>query len=336
MKTALAALAVFTLGGAGSWQRLPASPVRAETARGAVWTGKRVLVFGRHSITAKDARGNPYVVKTVDVAASYDPAAKAWQKLTPPVGAGYSPSYATVWTGTRMLVWGPFDALSYDPAANRWRTLPRPPTNAGRLAVWTGKELVGWGGGCCGDAFSDGAAYNPATNRWRKLPVSPLAGSQSPVGAWTGRELVILVGNLDPDGKPWPARLARAAAYDPARNSWRRLPPLPDGHTGALAVWDGKEVLVVGGGKRGGFAFDPATNRWRRIDVPALFGVAVTAWTGPRLLALGGRSGFAFDPRTNRSTRLPAAPFAVGDVGWTWTGRGLFVWNGRAAAAYMP
>jgi len=294
MKTALAALAVFTLGGAGSWQRLPASPVRAETARGAVWTGKRVLVFGRHSITAKDARGNPYVVKTVDVAASYDP------------------------------------------AANRWRTLPRPPTNAGRLAVWTGKELVGWGGGCCGDAFSDGAAYNPATNRWRKLPVSPLAGSQSPVGAWTGRELVILVGNLDPDGKPWPARLARAAAYDPARNSWRRLPPLPDGHTGALAVWDGKEVLVVGGGKRGGFAFDPATNRWRRIDVPALFGVAVTAWTGPRLLALGGRSGFAFDPRTNRSTRLPAAPFAVGDVGWTWTGRGLFVWNGRAAAAYMP
>ena len=85
-------------------------------------------------------------------------------------------------------MWGPFDALSYDTATDTWRTLPRPPTNAGRLAVWTGKELVGWGGGCCGDAFSDGAAFNPATNRWRKLAPSPLAGSQGPVGAWTGRQ----------------------------------------------------------------------------------------------------------------------------------------------------
>ena len=150
---------------------------------------------------------------------------------------------------------------------------------------------------------------------------------------WTGRELVIFVGNLDPNGKPWPARLARAAAYDAVRNKWRRLPPVPDGRTGTLAVWDGKEVLLVGSGKRGGFAFDPATNRWRSIAVPSLSG-AVGVWTGTRLLALGGRSGFAFDPRTNRSTMLSAAPFAVGNAGATWTGSSLFVWNGSAAAAY--
>ena len=50
-------------GSAGTWSRLPATPVTADQLRTAVWTGKQVLVFGRHSITAKDARGNPYVVK---------------------------------------------------------------------------------------------------------------------------------------------------------------------------------------------------------------------------------------------------------------------------------
>ena len=78
-----------------------------------------------------------------------------------------------------------------------------------------------------GDAFSDGVAYNPAANTWRKLPRSPLGGSQHPTGAWTGHELVIFVSGLDPDGKRWPGRLARAAAYNPATNTWpgsRRCP----------------------------------------------------------------------------------------------------------------
>ena len=210
-------VALASAASSGTWRRLPAAPIKADQLRTAVWTGKQMLVFGRHSITAKDARGNPYIVKTVDVAAAYDPSRNAWQTLSPPAGVGYSPGYAAAWTGRQMLVWGPFDALSYDPATNIWRTLPRPPTNAGRLAVWTGKELVGWGGGCCGDAFKDGAAFNPVTNTWRKLAPSPLAGSQGPLGAWTGRELVIFVGNLDPDGKPWPA-----ASRAPPRTTRRR------------------------------------------------------------------------------------------------------------------
>ena len=114
---------------------------------------------------------------------------------------------------------GPFSTLAFNPLTNRWRQLRR---GHGGLVVWTGRELIGWGGGCCGDAFSDGVAYNPSANRWRNLPRSPLAGSQSPLGAWAGRELFVFVGNLDPDGKPWPARLARAAAYNPATNTWRR------------------------------------------------------------------------------------------------------------------
>jgi hypothetical protein len=61
--------------------------------------------------------------------------------------------------------------------------------------------MIGWGGGCCGDAFTDGAAYNPATNTWRRLLPAPVGGQQSPTGVWTGRELVILNGrNADGPG----------------------------------------------------------------------------------------------------------------------------------------
>ena len=341
-------------GSAGTWSRLPAATVTADQLRTAVWTGKHVLVFGRHSITAKDARGNPYIVKTVDVAAAFDPSSNAWRTLSPPEGVGYSPSYSAAWTGRQLLAWGPFDALSYDPATNTWRMLPRPPTNAGRLAVWTGKEFVGWGGGCCGDAFNDGAAFSPVKNKWRKLAPSPLAGSQSPQGAWTGRELVIFVGNVDPNGKTWPAGLARAAAYNPAKNSWRRIAPIPDARGGASVIWDGREVLVVGGstdGKtwlRSAFAYNPATNRWRRLaPMPSARSGAAVVWTGARLLVWNGgsgregslsprRNGFAYDPATNRWATLPAAPFAAQNAAAVWTGRSLFVWGGARAAAYTP
>jgi hypothetical protein len=322
VKAAFLALAVAAA--AGAWQAVPASPVHADGARSAVWTGRQVLVFGRHSIMGKDARGNPYAIKTVDVAAAFDPAGKTWRKLTPPAGAGYSPNESVVWTGKRLLAWGPFDLLSYDPARNAWQRLPNPPTNAGRLAVWTGKEFVGWGGGCCGDAFSDGAAFNPATRRWRKLPASPLAGSQRPVGAWTGRELVLFVGNLDPDGKPWPAKLARAAAYNPATNTWRRLTPHP-GRLGTFAVWDGRELLLPG------FAFDPAKNAWRRAHVP---GGSLAVWTGSRLLVLNGRAAVSYDPARDRATSLATSQFAPEAAAWT--GRSLFVWNGTKAAVLTP
>jgi hypothetical protein len=63
-------------------------------------------------------------------------------------------------------------------------SVPDSPARNG-IVVWTGRELIGWGGGCCGDVSDDGSA-NPATNAWRKLAPAPVSGQQSPIGAWTG------------------------------------------------------------------------------------------------------------------------------------------------------
>jgi len=334
----------------GSWQRLPAAPVAVEAGRTSVWTGSEMLVYG---VTGVARDGN--FLKAVNVADAYDPATHSWRRLADPPGPreslGNNPA---LWTGKEMLVW---PSKAFDPRTNLWRRLPPSPTDAGGLVVWTGHELIGWGGGCCGDAFSDGAAYRPATNTWRKLARSPLAGSQRPVGAWTGHELVIFVGGLDPNGKPWPARLARAAAYNPTTNRWRRISPLPEPRGGSTAVWDGHELLVVGGAggalpgrpaplARIGFAYNPATNHWRRLSpMPSGRAGAAVVWTGKRILVWGGSlngdgkppvfpaHGLAYDPKTNRWSTLPQAPLQGRlDPAAVWTGQQLILWGGDKPA----
>jgi N-acetylneuraminic acid mutarotase len=336
----------------GTWTRLPAAPIAPNNGLTSVWTGKEMLTFGVATRRASDGS----VLSSTNVAAAYDPSSGTWRRLPDGGRAGTFPPYRSVWTGKEMLVLGQGTRLGLNPRTNRWRRLPGSPLLAIHeghgLVVWTGRELIGWGGGCCGDAFSDGVAYSPRTNRWRALAPTPLAGSQHPIGAWTGRELIVLVGGLNPDGKPWPARLARAAAYDPATDKWRRIAPLPAAREGANAVWTGRELLVVGGTARVGFAYDTATNRWRRLpamDSARIGGAAV--WTGKQLLLWGGstsagalvppRHGLAYDPRTNRWSPLPRAPLRGRlDPSAVWTGRSLIVWGGangvRDGAAFTP
>ena len=341
---------------AGTWRSLPTAPIAVDGPARSVSAGRQVLIFGRTRL-APDAQFP--IGKAVNVAAVYDTITNRWRRLTPPPGptGSYEGRLSTVWTGSEMLVWGPFTHLAFSLAANRWKTIPRSPLvghDAAGVVVWTGREMIGWGGGCCGDAFSDGAAYNPSTNSWRKLAHSPLAGSQSPVGAWTGRELVIVVAGVDPDGKPWPARLARAAAYNPATDTWRRIATLPRQRGGATATWDGHEVLVVGGSGRSrggrpgaptavGFAYDPRANRWRWLPAMRSGRMRGTAaWTGRQLLMWGGQAklggegvfpahGFAYDPAANRWAPLPSDPLSGRvDPAGVWTGHSMVIWGGAS------
>ena len=319
---------------AGTWRRLSPAPI-APSVIVSVWTGRQMLSFGR---------AQPDPPWSVNVATASDSGLNAWQLLKPPPGpkGNYEGRYNAVWTGTEMLVSGPLTFLAYNPATNQWRRLPRSIVPDG-IVVWTGRELLGWGGGCCGDASSEGAAYDPATNTRRKPARSPLAPEQRPVGAWTGRELVVFVSGINPaDGKPWPAGLARAAAYNPATNTWRRIATLPE--PGGTATWDGHELLVVGGGAQGRsvHAYAPATNRWRRLaSMPSPRPHAATVWTGRRLLIWGGGTirndgslaiagrGLAFDPKANCWSPLPWVPL-LGRLDPTavWTGHAMIAWGG--------
>jgi N-acetylneuraminic acid mutarotase len=227
--------------------------------------------------------------------------------------------------------------------------------------------MIQWGGGCCGEFSDSGSAYTPATNRWRALPASPLAGRRETASAWTGKELVIAGGYAEVvrASVVHEVFFADAAAYKPRTRSWRRLPSLPaPPRRGASAVWDGRDVLVVGGAAHHApsqgatfdtpladvFAYRPSTNRWRRLaPLPEGRVGQAAVWTGKQLLVWGGqilrhgklvptRTGLSYDPVRNRWTSIGASPIAGPQPKAVWTGTSMIVWGGSQsrAASYTP
>src|SRR6516165_2750376 len=66
-----------------------------------------------------------------------------------------------------------------------------PPARDRHTAVWTGKEMIVWGGFDAATYPTDGGCYNPATDSWVALPtnVAPplsisLSGSGTAVLSW--------------------------------------------------------------------------------------------------------------------------------------------------------
>jgi hypothetical protein len=324
----------------GTWRLLPAAPVsKPPDAIASVWTGHQMIVRG--------VRWTNQGMRRVTVA--YDPAANTWSQLPrgpkPPVTEG---SDVAVWTGKEMLLIGPTSA-AYNPATGTWRPIP-PPRLGGppsSIAAWTGHEAIVWGGTCCGSTTRVGALYNPATNTWRKI-TAPFGARRGVEGAWTGRELVLAGGT----GQPGAAvqTYKNGAAYNPATNTWRRIPLMPRREEGAAAVWDGREILFLGGYRPGalqpparGLAFNPVTSTWRKLPAMAYprHGCAAV-WTGRKLLMWGGLTGSygkpvlpphgeVYKPATDRWTALPPAPLRGRFAGTSvWTGHSMIVWGGWA------
>jgi hypothetical protein len=158
-----------------------------------------------------------------------------------------------------------------------WRRLAAAPLSPriGHSAVWTGGELLLWGGRLPGGRpKGDGAAYDPAGDRWRRLPPAPLTGRFGHAAVWTGTEMLVWGGARPAAAGRSEVALADGAAYQPATRTWRPIPPAP--LAGDTAVWTGTELLafgLVGAGARprlGGAAYDPRTGRWRPLATSPL------------------------------------------------------------------
>jgi N-acetylneuraminic acid mutarotase len=305
---------------AGAWRQLPDAPVSIAAGRTTVWTGSEMIVTGVNP----GADGT--FVDSTEVAEAYNPRTDTWRRLPAPPKTESQCMRSAAWTGKEMFVWG-CQLTAYEPKTNQWRRLPDAPTGHG-IVVWSGRELIGWGGGCCGDASDDGSAYNPATNTWRKLAPAPVAGQQSPVGAWTGRELVVFNGR-GPDG----TRVG-GAAYNPNTDTWRRIPSQPAIRPGAIAVYDGNEIHLLGARRKTVYSFNPRNSHWRQLP-PTELGVdgLVAVWTGNRLVASGATTS-AYEPPTNMWTTLSPSPLGPrqGAQG-VWAGRELIVWGGVVPTA---
>lgn len=236
-----------------------------------VWTGDELLVVG--------GANGPGIEQ---VGAAYSPSTDSWRALPePPVPVDAFENAVTgpaVWSGTEMVI--PSEGLSFNPTTGQWATIPTlpGPTRHTEVVVWTGSEVVVWGG-CdatepqCDDfatgLLTDGYAYDPDSEQWRPVAASPLSAGVHPQGAWTGEELIIYAGAVtEEDG-------VTAAAYNPTTDSWRVLPNPPlTPRRYAAAAWTGEYVVLWGGSGIGtgaeveyddGTAYNPDTNIWLEI-----------------------------------------------------------------------
>lgn len=258
--------------------------------------------------------------------AAYDPASDHWNALA---GAGAPASrgwHTAISTGDEMIVWGGEDDVSrqllgdgarYDVRRGVWQAVSTDGAPAARRyhsAVWTGTEMLIWGGdrsATTDDGLGDGAAYRPATDRWRGLSSTGAPTARwAHTAVWTGKQMIVWGGlGCGRDGANGPALCGTGGAYDPVADAWTALPTdgAPSPRVGHAAVWTGQQMIIWGGsakrcadGNSGacddGAAYDPATGRWAQL-APAGRAAArsghTAVWTGDAMFVWGGLGGDA-------------------------------------------
>lgn len=129
-------------------------------------------------------------------------------------------------------------------------------------AVWTGSEVIYWGGERPNDLGDNtGARYDPVLDVWSPVTTEGAPpGRQKHVAVWTGSEMIMWGGCCASGG----------GRYDPLTDSWvlMSMTNAPNGRVGSTAVWTGSEMIVWGGGFSGalGGRYDPATDSWASVQ----------------------------------------------------------------------
>lgn len=318
------------------------APVPRE-APAAVWTGKELIIWG-----GRDSQG------LRNDGARYDPSTDTWSPLPTERAPTARSEASVIWTGRELLIWGGIhptqinvsrgDGAKYDPQTNRWTPISPAGAPSGRrfhLAVWTGREMLVWGGHSGQRELGDGARYDPETNTWRPISADGAPSPRNSASAvWTGTELIVWGGNENN------RFFGDGARYNPASDTWTPLPATgaPDSRCGN-ARWTGSEMIVWSESHECA-RYNPGTNTWTRVSTSGLRVRTDEAivWTGRALIFWGGShwpnvqtrpfsvaDGATYSVAENRwsimpSTGAPSARFSPAAV---WTGQEMIVWGGQ-------
>jgi N-acetylneuraminic acid mutarotase len=102
-----------------------------------------------------------------------------------------------------MVVWGGTQGFGtnlntggrYDPGTDTWTATSTTNAPAGRYrhtAVWTGSEMIVWGGTDGGNYLNTGGRYSPNMNSWTATTTTNAPdGRELHTAVWTGSEMII-------------------------------------------------------------------------------------------------------------------------------------------------
>jgi N-acetylneuraminic acid mutarotase len=211
-------------------------------------------------------------------------------------------------------------------------------------AVWTGSEMIVWGGAGGGDT---GGRYNPSTDSWTATSITNAPSARySHTSVWSGSEMIVWGGNDGNDD------VNSGGRYNPSTNTWTATSTInaPTARGGHTAIWTGSEMIVWGGYSydttdhfwNTGGRYNPGTNTWTATstnNAPTGRYLHTAVWTSSEMIVWGGihrygtglNTGGRYDPGTDSwtATSTTNAPNGRWDHTAVWTGSEMIVWGGR-------
>ncbi len=220
-------------------------------------------------------------------------------RLKPYSNLSYSTTYtATVTTNVRDLsgnsmaadyTWNFSTPLSGTGTWSSISTANAPLGTSSHVAVWTGVEMIVWGGlPTANQVTNTGGRYDPTTDTWQPTSlIDAPSGRYWHTAIWTGTEMIVYSGTTG--GK-----------YDPVTDSWQATTTTctPSGRSRHTAIWTGEKMIVWGG--RGsamspslntGAQYDPVADTWGLTNIvgaPSDRTSHSAVWTGAEMIIWGG------------------------------------------------
>src|SRR5262249_41957650 len=255
------------------------------------------------------------------------------------------------------IIWGGGDTLTgfvtggrYNPSTDSWTstsTVNAPDIRGDESAVWTGTEMIIWGGVCCDCGApcifrNTGARYNPSTDTWVATTTTGAPGGRDGhTAVWTGTEMIVWGGNESF------TVVKTGGRYNPNTDSWiaTSTTDAPSARVRHTSVWTGSEMIVWGGFdffnfKATGGRYNPVTDTWMATNItgaPSPRYQHTAVWSGTEMIVWGGRTfdvsfdtGGRYDPFTDswaKTNSIDAPPFRF-DHTAVWTGAEMIVWGG--------
>lgn len=310
----------------------PISTAEAPSPRSghtAVWTGDRMIVWGGQG-------GSP--ILDTNTGGVYDPGTDTWMPTSITSAPASRIRHTAVWAGDCdsavgnqpcMIIWGGHSGGStssggkYFPATNTWvptSLVGVPQSRYSHTAVWTGTEMIVWGGITKSAIAAEppvplntGARYNPITDTWTAIDSDSAPEARGfhtaiwmdgwgTMIVWGGVDCSVVVGQECDD-----KAINTGGVYDLATNSWWSLQSIgaPGPRYAHTAVWassfaTGVEEMLIWGGHNGsptggvlgdGAAYNPATDTWTTISAvgaPSKRLLHKAVWTGTEMIIWGG------------------------------------------------
>jgi N-acetylneuraminic acid mutarotase len=219
-----------------------------------------------------------------------------------------------------------------------------PPGRSEHTAVWTGSEMIVWGGVTRSGFVDTGGRYDPATDSWTKTSTTNApAGRASHTAVWTGSEMIVWGGNDQTSD------VNTGGRYNPSTDTWTAtsIANAPEARNLHTAMWIGSEMIVWGGSDgftwfNTGGRYTPDTDSWTATstnNAPTARASHTAVGTGSEMIVWGGfdsssafNTGGRYTPDTDSwtATSTANAPDARFSHTAVLSNSEMIVWGGAA------